>query len=637
MNRDAERQKQFTRRALVLAGGKAALLSLLVGRMYYLQVVEAERYRTLAEENRINLRLLPPPRGLIVDRFGQPMATNQQNYRVLLVAESAGDVDSALDALATIIPLGQGDRRRILREIRRNRSFVPVTVRENLTWDEVARIEVNVPDLPGVAIDVGQSRHYPHGGDTAHVLGYVAAVSEEEVAEGDPLLALPGFRIGKSGIEKVHDRALRGVGGSSQVEVNAFGRVIRELARREGQAGAEVTLTVDVELQRMVSGRLAGESAAAVVMDVHTGDVLAMASTPSFDPNAFNKGLSVEQWRELVGNPMAPLINKVIAGTYAPGSTFKPAVAMAALERGVVQPRQRVFCTGQVELGDAKFHCWKKGGHGSVDLHAALSQSCDVYFYEMARRLGVERIGQGARRLGFGEPLGLDLPGEQPGLMPTREWKQTAVGGGWSMGETFLLGIGQGYMLATPLQLAVMMARLVDGGFAVKPRLTRDVAGGNARAAAEHEGFESLGLQPQNLAAVRAALDAAVNHPRGTAYAARIQRPGFEMGGKTGTSQVRRISKGEREHGIRKNRDVPWKERDHAMFVGYAPIQAPRFVAAVVVEHGGGGGAVAAPIARDILIEAQRRSTIRPRPRPLAGERTAAAPSAPAAAVGGAS
>ncbi len=613
MHRDTDRHKLFSRRMAMLAGGKAVLLSALVGRMYYLQVVESDRYATLADENRINLRLLPPPRGRVVDRFGREMATNRQNYRVVLISEQIGEggVEEALSRLGAVIPIGESERRRILREIRRKRGFIPITVRDNLNWNEVARIEVNAPDLPGVMIDVGQSRHYPYGADTAHLLGYVAAVSESELT-GDPLLELPGFRVGKSGIEKVHDLALRGTGGSSQVEVNALGRVIKELTRQEGQPGAEVVLTVDLELQKMVSRRLDGQSAAAVVIDIHAGDVLAMASTPSFDPNAFNKGLSREEWNLLASNPRAPLINKTIAGLYAPGSTFKMVVAMAALEKGVITPRSEVFCSGSVKLGNAEFFCWKKGGHGIVNLAKGITQSCDVYFYEVARRTGVDRITAMANRLGMGRRLGIDLPGEQPGLMPTRKWKKSVIGIPWQKGETLLAGIGQGYILATPLQLAVMVARLVNGGFEVKPHLTHDIDGPGRESPAAPAAGRSLGLSPLHLKAVGDAMIAVVNDPMGTAYRRRIEVPGFEMGGKTGTAQVRRISKAEREQGVIKNKELPWKERDHAMFVGFAPVVAPRYAVAVVVEHGGGGSTVAAPIARDILLEAQRRDSARP-------------------------
>jgi penicillin-binding protein 2 len=541
------------------------------------------------------------------------MAINQQNYRVLVVPEQARDVEATLEALASLVPVTEADRRRILRDVRRRRRFVPVTVRENLSWEEVARIEVNAPDLPGVSIDVGQTRYYPYGGDTAHILGYVAAVSEKELS-GDPLLELPGFRIGKAGVEKAHDLALRGIGGSSQVEVNAFGRVIRELSRQEGQPGAEVTLTIDLELQRYVSQRLGDESASAVVLDIRNGDILALASTPSFDPNAFNRGLTAEEWRSLVTNPRAPLINKPIAGLYAPGSTFKMVVALAALERGVITPKQRVFCPGHLQLGDARFHCWKKGGHGSVDLHAGISQSCDVYFYELARRVGVDRIAQMAQRFGLGENLGLDLPGEQVGLIPTRKWKLAATGTPWQGGETLIAGIGQGYMLVTPMQLAVMTARLVNGGYAVQPRVTRSVKGTANDGGQPGTPFKSLGLNVEHMELVRAATNAVVNEPTGTAFRARIKERGFEMGGKTGTSQVRRITKAERDHGVRKNEDLPWKERDHALFVGYAPLSAPRYAVAVVVEHGGGGAAKAAPIARDILFAVQQREQLRQGP-----------------------
>ncbi len=602
MHRDSERHKLFSRRAAMLAGGKTVLLSTLVGRMYYLQVIEAERYKTLADENRINLRLLPPPRGPILDRNGFAMADNQQNYRALVIPEQAGDLSHTLALLSKIIPLSEGDWRRILRDAQRKRAFVPITVRENLNWGDVARIEVNMPDLPGVLIDVGQSRNYMFGEETAHVLGYVAAVSEREMT-GDPLLELPGFRIGKAGVEKVYDQVLRGSGGSSQVEVNALGRVIRELARQEGEPGSEVRLTIDLDLQRFVAERLGDHSASAVVMDVHTGEVLAMVSTPSFDPGLFNKGLDQEQWDALVHNEKAPLTNKSIAGQYAPGSTFKMAVALAALEKGAMTPETKVHCSGSTKLGNAEFHCWKRGGHGTMNMHSALEQSCDVYFYEAAKRTGIDRIAAMGRKLGLGETLGIDLPGEKHGLLPSRKWKMGAYGVPWQLGETLIAGIGQGFILATPLQLAVMTARLSNGGFRVSPHLMEDAnkAEGNLT-----PNLESLGLPPEHLAVVRGGMNAVVNGTFGTAKRSRISYPGYEMAGKTGTVQVRRITKLEREQGVVKNKDLPWKERDHAIFVGFAPVDNPRFAVSVVVEHGGGGSSVAAPLAKDILLKVQK-------------------------------
>ena len=451
--RDNDRSKVISRRAIMLGGGKMALLSTLIGRMYYLQVVESDKYAVLADENRINLRLLPPPRGRILDRNGVPMAVNQQNYRILVVSEQTDDLEDTLDLLGNIVPINDHERTRIMREAKRHRSFVPVTVRENLTWEDVARVELNTPDLPGVMIDVGQSRFYPLEGLGAHLLGYVAVPSEADLqASSDPLLELPGFRVGKNGLEKVYDLALRGKGGTSQVEVNAVGRTIRELKRDEGEPGLDLHLSIDLELQQFAAQRLGQESAAAVVLDIHTGDVLVMASTPTFDPNAFNRGLSPDEWKDLITNPRVPLTNKALAGQYPPGSTFKLMTALAALESGIITPDQRVLCTGDMSLGNIHFHCWKKGGHGSMDLISGIKNSCDVYFYEIARRIGFERIAEMAKRFGLGAPMGLDLPGERSGTIPNRDWKRATLGQPWHPGETLINSIGQGYVLATPLQ-----------------------------------------------------------------------------------------------------------------------------------------------------------------------------------------
>ncbi len=592
----------------MLAGGKFLLLSTLVGRMYYLQVLQADRYKTLAEENRISMRLLPPPRGRILDRFGIPLAVNEQNYRVVLIPEQTKSVKATLLALSKVIGISSSESRRILREVKRKRSFVPVTVRENLTWEDVARIEVNAPDLPGAMIDVGESRYYPDGYETAHILGYVAAVSEKDLT-GDPLLELPGFRIGKSGIEKVHDLVLRGSGGTSQVEVNAYGRVIRELNRQEGKPGAEIKLSIDIGLQKMAVERMGEESGAAVVMDIHTGDVLAMASTPSYDPNAFNRGLSSKEWKALIGNNRKPLNNKAISGQYAPGSTFKIIVALAALEKGVIGADQKIFCPGYMELGTAKFHCWKKHGHGPVNMVEAIQWSCDVYFYEIARRTGIERIASMARRFGYGSQLGLDISGERSGLIPDKDWKKAEIGEGWHQGETLLAGIGQGYVLTTPLQLAVMTARLANGGFAVKPRLTSSIQDDGTKVINDAKEIKNMGISPAHMELVRQGMNAVTNIPGGTAFRSRIPDKRYAMAGKTGTAQVRRITKVEREQGVLKNNELPWEQRDHASFVGFAPVDAPRYAVAVVVEHGGSGSKAAAPVARDILLEVQKRES----------------------------
>ena len=617
MYKDSSRFKSFSRRVAFLGGGKVLLLSLLVGRMYQIQVVESDKYKTLADENRINLRLLPPPRGTIVDRYGRALAVNQENYRVTLVAEQVRDINTMLDTLSGILPLEDYERQRILREVRRRRGFVPVTVRENLDWRDVSRIEVNAPDLPGLSIEVGQIRQYPFAEDFAHVLGYVSAVSEKDVT-GDPLLELPGFKIGKNGIERVFDLNLRGKAGNSQVEVNAVGRVIRELSRQEGQPGANLRLTIDRDLQKLTADRLKEEkSASAVVMDIHNGDVLAMSSVPGYNPNEFVTGLSSKSWSRLINDPYAPLTNKAISGLYAPGSTFKMVVALAALEGRIVAPDHRVFCRGHTQVGNARFHCWKRHGHDWQDMYEAHQNSCDVYFYDIAKRTGIDRIAEMAKRLGFGAKTGIDLPSEKGGVIPTRAWKKALTGTPWQQGETLISGIGQGLILTTPLQLAVMTARIGNGGKAVVPRLIRSV---------DEDGeevepiFKDIGISKRSLDVVREGMNRVTNVRRGTAYRARISEEGMEMSGKTGTAQVRRISKAERETGVLKNHERPWRERDHALFVGYAPSDNPRYAVAVVVEHGGGGSKVAAPIARDLLLETQKRDPANRTVAPAAAE-----------------
>ncbi|MBK3776350.1 penicillin-binding protein 2 [Azospirillum sp. YIM DDC1] len=603
MDRDTDRYRLLTRRAAVLGGLKLAGLSALVGRLYYLQVVESARYVMLAEENRISLRLVAPSRGTIVDRFGAPLAVNQQNYRVVVVSERTRNIQDTLDKISKIVPLTDGDRRRVMRELHRKRRFVPVTVRENLTWEQVATIEMNTPDLPGVAIEVGEIRHYPEAEATAHILGYVGAVSEAEL-NGDPVLSLPGFRIGKAGMEKYHEKALRGTAGTSQLEVNAVGRVIRELSRDEGQPGREVQLTIDIGLQKFVQQRLSQEvSASCVVMDVHTGGIYALCSHPSYDPNQFTMGISAELWEELLSNQATPLNNKAVAGQYPPGSTFKPVVALAALESGLISRNHTVFCPGHMDLGDHRFHCWKKGGHGTVDVVGALRHSCDVWFYDVSRRIGIDRIAEMAHRFDMGQLTGLDLPHERPGLIPSIDWKKGALGKPWAQGETLIAAIGQGYVLSTPMQLVAMTARLANGGFAVKPHLTKQIKAMSG----EQTSWPPIGVKKENLDLVLRGLYEVTNAPNGTAYKSRITEPGYEMAGKTGSAQVRRITMAERSTGVKKNEDLPWRERDHALFISYAPVSSPRYACAVFVEHGGGGSTAAAPIARDILLECQKR------------------------------
>lgn len=594
---DNARFKTFSRRAAILGGAQLLVFGGLASRMYYLQVLKSSEYQMLAEENRVNMRLLAPLRGEIVDRFGTVLASNRQNYRVLLIPEQTPDIEDTLAKLDRIVELSETQQKRILRDARRSAAFLPITVAENLSWEQFAQANIHEPDLPGIQPDVGETRHYPHGTSLAHVVGYVAAVSENDLDDDDPLLKLPGFRIGKSGLERRLDRALRGSAGASHVEVNAYGRVIRELSKDPGTPGAKVELTLDMAVQEYATQRLDGEAASAVVMDIHTGDVIACVSTPAYDPNDFNIGLSHDKWQSLIENPYKPLINKTIAGQYPPGSTFKMVVAAAAIESGLVDPEQNVYCSGKITLGNHDFHCWKREGHGHVDMRHAIMHSCDIYFYETAKRIGIDRIESMAHKFGLGETFGFEVPGEKPGLVPSRGWKRATTGSPWQQGETLIAGIGQGYLLTTPLQLAVMTARLANGGKAVKPHLVRSVGGETLH----QEPVGSIGVSNRALALAKEGMDMVSNNPRGTAFRSRIGEAGMELAGKTGTAQVRRISRAERETGVLSNEEIEWRRRDHALFVAFAPVDNPRYSISVVVEHGGSGSRAAAPVARDIM------------------------------------
>ena len=608
INAENKRSGVFTRRALLIGAAQLGTFGALAAKLYQVQIVEGQRYATLAESNRISARLIAPPRGRIMDRAGIVVGGNRLNWRALLTAEMTTNVDGTLDMFGRIVPLPDHERARIERELRKRRRFIPVIVREFLTWEEMAKIEVNAPDLPGILVDVGFTRLYPQGPALAHVVGYVAPPNELDMGD-DPMMALPGFRIGRNGMEKALDTQLRGRAGAVQMEVNAFGRVIRELDRQEGTPGQDLGLTIDVGLQNSVLKRLGDESASAVVMDARNGEVLAMTTNPSFDPSLFNSGVSQAQWIEWTRNRKAPLINKAASGLYAPGSTFKMAVAIAGLEAKVVGPGDRISCPGFLDLGDTRFHCWSKFGHGALDMRSALKHSCDVYFYEVARRTGIDRVAAMANRFGIGMELGIELPGVRKGLMPTKAWRQ-AQGKAWNIGDTISCGIGQGYIQTTPLALATYAARIASGR-ALQPHLTRTLSGVLQKGASPND-WPSLGLPERGLHLVREGMWAVVNEAGGTAPIARLGLPGIQMAGKTGSTQVRRVSREQREHGYRSDK-LPWEFRPHALFVCYAPYDAPRYAVSVVVEHGNAGAAAAAPLARDIMVDVLTRDPAAPR------------------------
>jgi penicillin-binding protein 2 len=593
--------RQITRRGLLLAGIQIGTVTTLALKMRSMQLDHADEYRTLADGNSIKIRLLPPSRGLILDRTGLVIAGNEQNYRVTLTREEAGgDVEPVLQRLAQLIPISDARMTELRDEFSKRSAITTIVLADRLTWEQFSTIAVNAPSLPGVTPESALSRAYPRAGDLAHVMGYVGPVSDYDLSrieDPDPVLRLPDFQLGKIGVEGRLEEVLRGKAGARRVEVNSTGREMRQLSRQEGEQGATVQLTVDAALQNYSAQRLGQESAAAVVIDCRTGELVSICSSPSFDPNKFVRGISTKDYRGLMDHDHRPLADKTVQGVYPPGSTFKLVTLLAGLEAGVINSGSRFFCPGYTELGGRRFHCWSRGGHGSVDAVKSLQESCDVYYYELAQRVGIDRIAEMARKLGIGVKHDLPMSAVSAGIAPDRAWKEARYGQSWQIGDSLNASIGQGYVLASPLQLAVMTARVASGR-QIDPQLIRSIDGVKKLP----EDFPPLDISEASLKVARAGMDAVMNSARGTARKARIEREEWRMVGKTGTSQVRNITAAERARGVISNDQLPWERRDHALFVCYAPYEAPRYAVSVVVEHGGGGSTVAAPIARDILL-----------------------------------
>jgi penicillin-binding protein 2 len=589
---------RFSRRLLLLGGLQAAAFGALAWRLRQLQILESSEYRLLADENRLSVQLRAPTRGAIYDRFGKRLATNRENLRVILIPSFARDLEATLDAVAKVVRIPDAQRERVLRIARRQSPSIPIVVAEGLNWRQFALLNVLAPELPGVQTDTSAIRVYAESQPMAHVLGYVGLADKTEIKE-DPVLRLPGFRLGKAGVEKGFDRKLRGRPGNVQYEVDVHGRIVRELGGKPSQAGTPLVLSIDHALQAKAMERIADHRRAAVVaLDARTGEVLIMASTPTYDPNDITYRPTLEVWQELAKTPDNPLLNRTIAGQYPPGSTYKMIPALAGLAEGVIDPKERIVCPGGYSLGRAHFRCWKRGGHGAMDLHNALKQSCDVYFYETARRLGIERMAQTALKFGFGATYDCGLAGQLPGVVPTAAWKRRVLGQPWYGGETVIAGIGQGYVLATPLQLAVMTARIATGR-AIVPRFT---------IAAQDElpvEPQPLDVDPEHLQLVRNGMAAVVNEGGGTATGSALGLPGVLMAGKTGTSQVRSRSRRGPER-----RSNAWDAQPHALFVAYAPVDTPRYAVSCIVEHGGGGSRAAAPIVRDIMLQLLERDPV---------------------------
>ena len=596
-----ERQGSFLRRTFVVGGLTVLGVTALVGRLGQLQVVQAQEYATLATQNQFNFRLVPPPRGLIKDRNGVVVAGNRPSFRVLIVRDETKDLDQTLDLLGRLLPDTMDRRRAIIRDVNAARKFMPVPVKSDLSWEEFAKVNQYANELPGVMVDMNEARYYPFGGAFAHVVGYVAKVSDRDVkairdAGKDPpeMLFNPAFRIGKQGVEKALDEELRGVAGGNRVEVDARGRVVAEDVggSRPAVPGAEVVLTLDADVQNRALEVMGDESGSCVVMDVRNGDILCMVSSPSFDPNLFVSGVPTRIYRALADYERKPLLDKALGGTFPPGSTFKPTTALALLAAGV-DPEIKVVCNGAWRTGNRVQRCW--GRHGAQNMHDAIKNSCDVYFYAMCNRAGVDRIRDTARELGFEHTFDIGIGNQKKGLLPSTEWKARTFPRDpvWHPGETTSVAIGQGAITVNALQLAVMTSRLANAKKALQPRLIKSVGGVDRPSGAE---APDLPFKPEHLHLVRGGMIAVANDRSGTAYRqSQLGLGDLQMAGKTGTAQSRDYGSGPRKSDI-------WALKDHNLFVAFAPIDEPRYAVAVIIEHGGKGGATAgAPRAREVM------------------------------------
>ena len=572
----------------------------LLGRLFYLQILQGDRFFSLAERNRISTRLTMPERGRIFDRNGVILADNKKIFQAVLIKEQTPDYKKSLKNLAKIIPISEEDMESILNEAKYKRPFKPIQIKDNLTKEQVLQIHLNAPSLLGIQVEESLIRSYPEHDALTHLVGYVSLLNDRDIKGNvkEVLFDLAGYRIGRTGIEQSQERLLEGTPGYSKIEINAMGRTVQQLDQVKPESGQDLYLTIDNRLQKFAQNSFGNEAGAAIVVDVHTGAVLAVVSVPTYDANLFLSRISKEQWSKLMNNDKTPLQNRALTGQYSPGSIFKLVVALAGLENGVIAADEKVNCSGVTKLGKHLFHCWKKDGHGPLTLRQALEHSCDVYFYEMAQRIGHDKILETAKKLGFGISVLSDKPellGEKTGLLPDEKWKKKNHKEEWRMGDTLNLSIGQGFLTATPLQLVKATAEIANGGHPINIHFLRQN---------EPEQQKKKLFNAYNLKLVQNGMFDVVNSPTGTAYNSRFDLNGMKMAGKTATTQVRRISLKEREEGIKKQKDLPWIYRDHALFAAYAPTDKPKYAIIVVVEHGGGGSSAAAPIASKILKQA---------------------------------
>ena len=600
----------FNRRMFVIGIAKVVILAGIVSRLFSLQINENKKYLTLSDKNRIREWKLPPTRGNIVDYFGNIIAGNLKVYQLHIIPEQVENFNYLLVRLKTLLDLSDKKIQKIIKLKNKLKPWDSIIVSENLTWRQFLKVNNYLYDLVGVKPVMTISRNYPFNDVYTHVLGYVSQPNQEEIIENKTVQErfVPGMKIGKLGLEKKFENHLIGTNAIQRYEVNAYGKRINQLEFQKGSQGNKIRLTLDTEVQKLSAKLLLNKAGSISVMDIYTGDIIAMYSSPSYDPNLFLFGISQDEWELIRNNPLKPLIHKTISGLYSPGSTIKPIVALSALENKIINPNFKVKCTGKTELYGQTFHCWKEKGHGFVSLKNAMKQSCDTYFYEIARLLGVDRLNITAKKFGLGEKvLGQYFDNEKQGLFPNTSWKKNNLGRGWVLGETLITGIGQGYTQTTPLQLCLMTAQIANGGYKIKPKIlvnNKPLSLEQAKNSMKFDSLHSPNLKlfddPKNIKIVQEAMFSSTNEIYGTSYKSRIDDPKYQFAGKTGTSQVKRISKRERELDL-KLEQIPYKDRDHALYVAYGPYINPRYALSIIVEHGGSGSKTAAPMAKELF------------------------------------
>ena len=619
----------INRRMFIFSAAKAVVFFGIVGRLFSLQINENKKYLTLSDKNRLRESRLPPIRGEFEDFFGNTIAGNLKVYQLHVIPEQVENFKDLMIRLKNILKFNDKKLAQLIKKKNKQKPWETLIVSENLSWDEFSKINFYLHELAGAKPVITVGRSYPFGESYTHVLGYVSQVSAKDLNENKIIKErnVPGLRVGKSGLEKTYENDLIGTNSIQRYEVNAYGKRINQIDHQDGEKGKNVRLTIDSEIQKLTTELLRGRSGSISIMDIYTGEIIAMNSSPSFDPNLFLYGIDKKKWNDINKDPLKPLINKTISGLYSPGSTIKPIVALSALDNNILRTNMTVKCEGKVEMYGQKYHCWKKKGHGYMSLQNAIKQSCDIYFYEAARLLGVDKLNITAKKFGLGEKvLGNEFLDEKKGVFPSTEWKKQAIGQNWYLGETFITGIGQGYIQTSPLQLCLMTAQLANGGYKIYPKIiaqkdqisvdqikykmllaSQENKETNSFADSFEKVFDNkikeytpLYRNPENVKFVLDAMFKSTNEIYGTSYSSRIDDPRYQFAGKTGTAQVKRITEEERELDLEIDQ-IPYKDRDHAWYIAFGPYRNPRYAVSILVEHGGSGSKVAAPIAKKLF------------------------------------